>query len=552
MLLRRLAVLTLSLLALASGWQAPLAQAQPTQQPVAIVSLSPLDRLLQDTSYILRACNVPELGGLVNIMANQYSQGIDRSKPLGVSVTLDGQMPTAIVFMPMSDRDLFFTALAGMGIEPDSLGDGLFEIDANGQTIFAREAGGWMYVAQTEAALNNVPADPSALLGELPNKYDVAIRLNIQALPPSLRDMATQQMRIGFERTMAEQSGQTAEEQEAARKMGEAQIAQLEELMANTEQVILGWAIDATEQRTYIDAAAQFVAGSKYAEQSDSLKNLKSEYTAFRLPGASAYFRATSEITDPTDKEVTKASLRNSMTQMEGQLDDANIGEDSKELVTKLLKTILELTEKTIDEGTFDGASSISVADNTLRLLIGGRIADGRALENEIKELVADLPSGSTDASFEFDYETYKGVTLHRVTVPVKIADPGARKVFGNELLLTLGTADKAFMVALDPAGDASLKTAIDGMQAGNGVAATPFEGVLKLEQLLQFAQAVRPNPFVENAVRTIQQYAGKDKVQVMGSIIPRGGIYRLTVEEGVMRAVGAAAKAGANAGGGF
>lgn len=545
-------VLSASLMAASSGLMAPAVQAQESQKPVAIVSITPLERLLADISYMLRATNFPEVGGIFSLMTNQYTQGIDRTKPLGVAVSLDGQMPVPVIFLPLSNRDQFFGALGSMGIEPDDLGDGLFEIDANGQLLYAKDANGWLYVSQTEDALANVPADPAALLGDLPKKYDLAIKVNVQALPDDLRDMAAEQMRMGFERTLAEQGDQTEEEQELAREMGEAQLAQIEQLTSETEQVIFGWAIDSKEQKTYMDGAAQFLAGSKLAEQCDAMQSLTSDYTAFKLPNSSAYFRATSEILEQNDKDVMKQNLSNSMKQIEKQIDDGNVGEDSKEMVMGLVGKLQELLEKTIDEGTFDGAGSVSVADNSLRALVGGRIADGRMLEQELKDLVAGLPSGPSTPKAEFDYETYKGVTLHRLTVPVKIPDPSARKVFGNELKISIGTADKSFMLALDAAGDASLKAAIDGMSSASAKAANPFEAVMEMTQILKFAQAVSPNSMLDIATSAIEQAAGKDKLQVLGSVIPRGQIYRLTIEESVLRAAGATASAGAQGAPGF
>jgi hypothetical protein len=301
-----------------------------------------------------------------------------------------------------------------------------------------------------------------------------------------------------------------------------------------------------------MDGAAQFLEGSKLAAQCDAMKSLKSDYTAFKLPNSSAYFRATSEVTEQTDKDVMKQNLSNSMKQLETQIEDGNVGDDSKQMVMGLLAKLQELLEKTIDEGTFDGAGSVSVADNTLRALIGGRIADGRMLEQELKDLVAGLPSGPSTPKAEFDYETFEGVTLHRLTVPVKIADPGARKVFGDELKVSIGTADKAFMISLDPAGDASLKAAITAMSSGTAKAANPFEAVMEMTQILKFAQAVSPNSMLDIATSAIEQAAGKDKLQVLGSMIPRGQIYRLTIEEGVLRAAGATAGAGARGAPGF
>lgn len=540
-----------ALLSVFSGLASPCLRAQEAPKPVAIVSISPLDRLLSDTSYLLRACNIPEMSGLVTVMANQYTQGIDRNKPLGALVTLDGQIPSAVVFMPMTSREDFFGSLAGLGVEPDDLGDGLFEIDANGQTLYAKEMPGWLFVGQSEDAFGNLPANPAAALGNLPEKYDLAVRLNLQALPDEIRSEITSQIRNGFERGMAEQqAGQTEEEKEAARQMGEASIEQLEQMLADTEQVILGWAVDSKEQKVYFDGGAMFVEGSKLAQQANDAANQTSDYTAFVLPQAAAKFRFSSTIAD-SDKPVAKNNLKNSMAQAEKQLEQSgDLPPEAKAMILDLLKGLSALAEQTIDEGIFDGAGSLSVADDSLTVLVGGRIADGNALAAELKKAVAKLPSGPSVPTVEFDYETYEGITLHRVRVPVKIADPAAKKVFGDELLLTVGTGEKSFFFSLDPAGDASAKAAIDRMKTALAVKSSPLEGVVQLEQLLRFAQSVSPNSMLDNVIETMSQHAGKDKVMVNGSVIPRGGVYRLTLEEGVLRSIGSAAKGGG--GGGF
>ncbi len=540
----------LGVAAAALGLSFNLVNAQQPPQPIALVSIAPVERVLADTSYLLRACNVPEMGGLVNLMVNQYTQGIDTSKPIGATVTLQGQTPSAVIFMPMTDRNAFFGALAGMGIEPDDLGDGLFEIEAPGQTLFAKDTGSWMFVAQSEEALAAVPADPSTLLGKLPESYDIGVRLNVQALPAELKNMATQQMRIGFERGMAEQSGQTDEELAASREMGEASIKQLEQLIADTEQVFLGWSVNEKSQTAYFDVGAQFVSGSALAEQANAGANQTSDYTALMLPGASVKFRASSTISD-NDKAVTKNNLKNSISQLEAQLDQSDdIPEEAKGVLKELIKGLAVISDKTIDEGIIDSAGSVSVADGTLRVLLGGQVADGNALAAEFKKAVAGFPDYPNVPTVEFDYETYNGFALHRATIPVKIADPGAKKVFGDSLNVIIGTADKSFLIGLDPTGDGLAKSAIDGLAATQGVKVSPFEAVVEFEQLLRFAQSVSPNSMLDNAIATMSDYAGKDKVTLNGRVIERGGVYRLAIEEGVMRSIGAAAKAGGGGGG--
>ncbi len=543
---RRFFAMAASLAVIASGLALPVARAQQAQRPVAIVSISPLDRLLQDTSYLLKACNVPEVGGLVSIMANQYTQGVDKSKPIGVSISLEGPMPSAVIFLPISDRQKFFGALAGMGIEPDDLGDGMFEIDANGQTIYAKDSSGWLFIAQSEEALANVPADPAKLLGALPQQYDVAVNLDLQALPPEMKQMAIDQMRIGLERGMAEQRGLSAEELAKAKELSAANIKQLEQLINDTDKVIIGWNVEAPKQQVHFDLAAQFISGSKSAGQLALMQNLKSDFTQLPAPGSAVHFRFTSKIAE-ADKAAQIMNLRNSMSQAAQQ-----IPEKDRPMAKQILDGLTKVMEATIQEGTFDGAGSVSLDDDTFRAVLGGKVADGRALEAELKR-VADAVSGKPSApEFKFNTGTHQGMTLHSVRFPIKSDDRTVQKAFGDAILLSVATADDAFMISVDPTGDTALKAAIDRMGSAKAQGVTPMDATLEVAQIIRYAQALAPNPLLDNALQTVQQYVGKDKVQLAARMIERGAMYRITIEEGVLRSAGAAAKGGNNANGGF
>lgn len=519
--------------------------------PVAMLSITNLDRLLGDTTYMLRACNVPEVGGLVSVMANQYTQGLDRTRPLGLSVTMDGETPVPVGFLPVTNRAAFFDSLAAIGVEPEDLGDGLFEIAAGGNAIFVKDANGWLYISQTEEALDKVPADPSAALGDLPKKYDLAVKVNLQALPADMVDMMIDQIRGGFERQMAEQGDRTEEETKKARELGEASMAQLEQSIRDTEQVIFGWAIDVEGQKTFMDGAAQFVSGSKLAAQADAAKNLKTAFSAFKLPQPAVTFRSTSSVAD-ADKPVIKNSLSTSLKQVEERISNEVHNSQASDALVTLVKKLGKLIEQTIDEGTLDGSVSASVGGDSLKVLVGGRIADGKALAQAVQDAVKDLSGISEVPKFDFAYETYGGMTLHRTSIPVQSNDRAVQKIFGNSVKLTIGTGDKAFALSLDAAGDASLKAAIDGMKKAPSADATPLEGVIEVGKIVEYAQSVSPNSMLDIVLQAVKDYAGKDRVLVNGNVIPRGVMYRLSIDEGVLRAIGAAAKAGGQNNGGF
>ncbi len=241
------------------------------QDPFVIVSITDRDRLRKDLHYILGDEGDDEISRIVE----QWTQGL-HTKPTGEAYTL------AYTLADQSSGALMPSLL--------------------------------------------LSADQPVMLGDLPQRYDYCVLFNFQTIPPKVKEAYFAQQRVAFERMINDQeSGVTAEEQEAVRKAGEAQIAQIEEVVPDTDRVFMGWAVDMAGQKTYVDVAAQFVAGTKRAEQFDELVNLKSDYTTLKLPGSVANFRATFEISDETDKEDFKQTLRSSLASLKTLHDNPDV-----------------------------------------------------------------------------------------------------------------------------------------------------------------------------------------------------------------------------------
>ncbi len=75
------------------------------------------------------------------------------------------------------------------------------------------------------------------------------------------------------------------------------------------------------------------------------------------------------------------------------------------------------------------------------------------------------------------------------------------------------------------------------------------MEAKVDLAPVMAFVAGVQPNPIVKLVNEKIQEFASNDSLTVSTRIVPRGMVYRMTLEEGILRAIGAAARA--NAGGG-
>lgn len=519
------------------------------QEPVALVSIAPLDGMKKNISYILEATNFQSVAPMFEFFGDHYTTGIDGSRPIGVQVTLKGQQPSALIFIPVADVTALFEVIEGVGVQASELETDLYELITPGPTLFARKSGEWLFLAQTEEELSGeLPAAPEKALGTYPSKYDLAVRLNVQALPPEMKNMMTENLKMGFENTMQAQPNQSDEEREIAEAAGKAQLAQIERLLTETDQVFLGWSVDSANQVTLIDVGALVVPGTKLAENAALAMKATTDYSAFVLPNASANFRFTQNIPE-SERETTIQNMDNSLRQASSMIDkNDQIPAELKSVATGVVDALGSLLKDTINEGKIDGAGSASVAGGKLRVLVGGRISDGNALAAQVQKLAAAIEGKPNAPKFEFGYAEYGGVTLHRATA--QVADPKAIEVVGGDVVLTIGTSDKGYIIALDSDGDALVKQAIDGMKASMNQKASPFESAIEVGDILNFVQAIEPNAILDNAVQTIKEFAENDQVQISGRAIERGAIYRLTIEEGVLRAAGAAAQGGG--GGGF
>jgi len=224
----------------------------------------------------------------------------------------------------------------------------------------------------------------------------------------------------------------------------------------------------------------------------------------------------------------------------------------NKDALKQFVHGLLDVLDKTIDDGKLDGGGAIALNEGKVRGVFGGLVADGLALEKQVKDLVASLGNEPDMPTFQFNYAKHQNANLHKVTVPIQSDDPNVQKVFGNELIIVLATGPKVFLVSVDPDGDRVIKASLDRLAAAKNVKVTPGEIAIQVGQVLAFAQTLTQNPALDAAVQSISQSQGKDYVRILTTLINRGVMYQVVVDEGVLKGIGAVVQASKNGGGGF
>jgi hypothetical protein len=522
-----------------------------TGSEVVTVAIAPLDTLLPHITHVMRLVGAGGQSGLVNQAVNGYTSGIDRARPIGVFVTLgEAGVPVTVASLPISDLDSFLGGLELFG-EPEDLGDGLWSMSLGPNTMFAQEKGKWLYVSSSEESLEDLPETGVENLQGMSAKNDLWVEVNVQNIPDDLVDLIAGQVRAGFEQAMEAQAGDASDEElEATRAQGEQMMKSLEETMAGTEKFVLGLGIRPSEKTMTIDAGAKFVEGSRYAKQMQELKTAKSKLSGGITEGGMMSFKLFQMIA-PEDVAQMENSLSSSLDAVYKSIDDNSndkaIAERAKAYLDRLVKILVASSK----EGSLESVASISTSPS-LNIFAGVAVADGSQVEALAKDLSDELSRANVPVKVELKTGEYKGVTLHKLTAPLpESADDSARKIFGDQVNVSIGTSPKAIYLSIGKTAEASLKTALDGVAATPASAADSLKMRMSLSQLLNFIQSIEPNPIVDSMLSSLS--SGDDQVMMDNQLIERGSVTRLTIQEGVLKAVSGGVQAGmAGQGGGF
>ena len=220
--------------ALAMGFLAPAPTEAANPKPIAVFSLTAHQNLAGSTDGIGELANVPDLPTWLSSMLKlfdkgQGASGLDATRPWGVVLQL-GDSLDAYGFVPVRDAETLRWDLDSYIQDAEEVGQGVYRVTGTepGKHIYARLSGAWIYVAENQADLANVAADPAALLGGLDKKYDAALCVETRNIPEkegrAIINLLGEKLGSAVRKHASDQ---------AVNFLGEALFA--------SEQVVMGW-----------------------------------------------------------------------------------------------------------------------------------------------------------------------------------------------------------------------------------------------------------------------------------------------------------------------
>jgi hypothetical protein len=505
-------------------------------QPVVVVTVGSVNKLMKDVTYVTGVAGQPQFGGIFSMMAGTYAQGMNMDQPIGLVVPMVAGTPQPIAILPTGDIKSILKRLEAQTGPVDELDDGTLVITINQNTIYVKQSGNNAIAAQSRDALKLIPADPASMFKGMGNAYDLAVRLKVQQIPVQVRNMLIDQMRQGFEQAMAQQ-----QDAESARDMAETTIGQLEQLIQESDELNLGLNIDEASRAILVDFSFTAVGGSKLAAVYGGQQPIPSQFSYVIRDDAAAYLHGAASV-GPEAIDQAQESIANSMNVLRNALkNEGNLNGAQVDKIEQYVSRVTDIIKDSLAEGKSDVGALLLTGPDKLQFVLGSFVADGNEVATLAKDLAKEIPESPDAPKFMFDQSTFSGVTMHTVEVDIPADEEEARKIFGEKLQVRIGTAPKAIYVAAGRDSESLLKEFITAGQQSDDGKRPLSQFKLRLLPILEFAQSIDDSPELAGVINALRGTTNQGQIEVVSRSIPNGSASRLSIGEGLLKAIGAA-----------
>lgn len=520
---------------------APIAQAQnATVKPIVTVAINRLDEIKKDIIYIASVISgQPEqtIAATVELQTGFFTQGLDQTKPIGIIGTASGITPGFYAFVPTKNIQQLLAPLAGFGLQLQDAGDGLLVLQTGGLDVYFNQTDTYCFISNARESVAKPPEDPAKLLDGLTDTYDLAAKLNIQAIPVAQRALAMSQIRTAMEFSLQRLPDETDAAFEARRKAAQDSFQQLQDVVDQLDSLTFGLAVDGEKKRAFFDVSMAAVDGSKLAQQFSAYELASTKLSGFLAENAAAQL-SSAYVISPSEVGQMISALESAKSQIDAAINsDPNIPADARELIRSVVGNLMEVANGTIEDGEVDMAGSVTTDGGEMKVMAAAKVANAQKLNDSFKEIIAAAQEqGEQLPDIKMDAARHGSATFHTISIPIPPFEDQAQRIFGESVDLTVGFGESHIYFGLGNGNIAALKSAITSSDK-DGVDVDPLSGYLSVGSFIGFFADKLDNPDVKLLAEAIGR--GNDKILMTMTSEKNGTKYHIELQEGVLRAIG-------------
>lgn len=531
---------TLILVAVATSY------AQSAPKPAVVISVAPIKEQMNDINYLAEASGFGAAKFTIKALVKFYTKGMDLTRPVGALVYFEGDNPEPskfVVFVPVKDIDDLLDTISGQA-EVDDEDDIIKIFPPNGETLYATQQGDNLFITMAEETLEDLPEDPHAMLGNMPDRYNLGAHLFGSRIPDELRERLIEQIKDGYIDSLQSLGTDPDEIDE--------QIADFEDqiqVFEDTDEIIFGMVTEEETHKMAMEFTITGKPGSKAAEAYAEFTKSKPTRFAGFMDDSSAMDYSMCFSLGKEEADKMKPQMESLIQSMMTELDnDGDFDEEELDTIRSAAVQIAEVIEETVKEGSIDSAGQLLMGENDFNFAGVGQISDPKKIESAAKDLIGLLRERADDDAFEFnlDFEKHEGVTMHEIIVKISEDDEELQDFLGPEVVLILGIGKKEVYLA---AGKNPLETLKDAMANKGTPPEYPVVYNFRVSPMLEYAASTTGVPMLDSLVERLGE-VGRDKITIYSKGVENGLFTRMEMEDGILSLIQDAVSAAQGMGG--
>jgi hypothetical protein len=469
---------------------------------------------------------------------NRGLAGVDKQRPWAAAVVPSENWFCAYACLPVNDLNALLEVIRPHVQDVSAAENSYTIVLRNAKRIYVAQQGGWAIVSPHSEVFRQPVADPTAMLGGLPKRYDVAVRLNVTNVPEGDSRLVMLILDQFAEREQARLPGES-DAGYAGRQFGVALgRAVLKGILEEMEQVTVGLALDRKVNGLLAELILIPRPGTPAAERYARWDQHANRPAGFLLPDATVKANWSCILSDSGVRLLTSL-INKARQQMIAEVESGlSAGEQSEE--EKAVAGVFDGLKGLAAEHRFEGVMSVSLKPGSLKGVSAMRLPGA---DQKLKGLQAVLlklwKSSDSEVGVEEDSDRdgvvrlYKpGTTVDAHTAPFQFVE--------GEIAATVGVGKNHVYLAFGHDCTATLKKALAASRSRPPVEACRIECEVSLASVVSalVRTARKDREMVSQLAKPLEEVPGKDHIRLTAGPVGRGMRVRVELEEGVLRLV--------------
>lgn len=523
------------MLALASLACVASANVAHSQDPVAVLSIAPLEDLLADVRHGIDVLFPDENSRPDLSMIDAFLAGLDQEKPLGGTVTLDEEgQAIAVAYVPVTDFKAVLETLAQNGLAAEDAGDGIQQIGP----AFCLEKDGYVHIAASPAHLAKL-GDPAAWIGK--SEEDIEVTIYVERVPGVLKQMALGVVKAGMDKDLVLKADETESDLALRKGVIERLCQQFEQMLIEGQQISIALSIEQEAAQTVLQIKMLGKDGSPLATQIEALAETSTQLAGLVNPKAPFSLRMASKLDETAIANWTQLITDYRAAAKDKIAASEQVESDEERVLFQSLATeALDLAQGVIDGGEFDVASIVLPdADGHWFGMAGLRVPNGKKVEAFVQKIIKiGQNSEPTFPKVTWNAAEHAGTALHTIDLPILDEEDAAWRdaVLGAGAQCGLGFSEHFVWVAVGADPLERIKTAVEASGPDNARNVEVFNYTLSLGSYIRMLKPMFADAGALAEMETIlAELPEADQIRIVYRA-QAGAVTRIELDDGLVR----------------